>query len=39
MDFGDLNPPLAERKGDTFFGLIAWAFILWGVVSLARCVL
>jgi len=35
-DFDDLNPPPPPApKGDAFFGLIVWAFIIWGISSLA----
>lgn len=38
-DFDDLNPPLSPTRGDTFAGLIVWAFLLWGLVSVARSAL
>lgn len=35
-DFGfdDLNPPLAEREGDAFFGCLLWLMVL-GFTALA----
>lgn len=39
MNFDDANPPTkSDRKGDTFFGCLAWVILFGGLFALLKWV-